>query len=78
MWTLGGGGGGGFYWSFAPTHCKITRNKLWAYICSKSFFYWVYFRGSVFSDGLVIGRNFSFQNGFGLSTKTAKDTRTTA
>ena len=32
-------------------------------------FCWAYFRGSLFSEGLVIGRNFAFQNGFGLSLK---------
>ena len=32
-------------------------------------FCWAYFRWSLFSEGLVIGRNFSFQNGFGLSIK---------
>ena len=34
-------------------------------------FCWAYFRGSLFSEGLIIGRNFAFQNGFGLSVKTA-------
>ena len=29
----------------------------------------------LFSEGLVIGRNFAFQNGFGLSIKTAKNTK---
>ena len=31
----------------------------------------------LFSEGLVIGRNFAFQNRFGLSTKTAKNTKIT-
>ena len=30
------------------------------------------FRGSLFLEGLVIGKNFAFQNGFGLLTKTEK------
>ena len=30
-----------------------------------------YFRGSLFSEGLIIGRTFAFQNGFGLTIKTA-------
>ena len=34
-----------------------------------------YFRGSLFSEELVIGRNFVFQNGFGLSIKTPKNTK---
>ena len=29
-----------------------------------------YFRGSLFSEGLIIGRNFAFQNGLGLTIKT--------
>ena len=33
---------------------------------------------SLFSEGLVIGSNFAFQNGFGLSIKTAKNTKITA
>ena len=37
----------------------------------KAFFGWVYFRGSMFSEGLIIGRNFPFQNGLGLTIKTA-------
>ena len=32
---------------------------------------------SLFSEGLVIGGNFAFQNGFGLSIKTAKNTKIT-
>ena len=35
-------------------------------------------RGSLFSEGLVIGRNFAFQSGFGLSIKPAKNTKITA
>ena len=30
--------------------------------------------GNLFFEGLVVGRNFAFQNGFGLSIKTAKNT----
>ena len=30
---------------------------------------------SLFSEGLIIGRNFAFQNGFGLSIKTAINTK---
>ena len=37
----------------------------------KKLFCWAYIRGSLFSEGPVIGRNFAFQNGFGLSIKTA-------
>ena len=38
------------------------------------------FWGSLFSEELVIGRNFSFQNGrgFDLSIKTTKNTKITA
>ena len=31
-----------------------------------------YFRGSSFSEGHIIGRNFTFQNGFDLSIKTLR------
>ena len=34
-------------------------------------FCWAYFRGSLFSEGLIIGRNFAFQNGLDLTIKTA-------
>ena len=37
----------------------------------KRLFCWAYFRGSLFSEGLIIGRNFAFQNGLGLTIKTA-------
>ena len=47
-------------------------------ILFKRLFCWAHFRGSLFSEGLVIGRNFAFQNGFGLSIKTAKHTKITA
>ena len=30
-------------------------------------FSWAYFRGSLFSEGLTIGKNFAFQNGLGLA-----------
>ena len=40
-------------------------------------FCWVYFWGRLFSEGLVIGRNFAFQSGFGLSIKPAKNTKIT-
>ena len=52
-----------------------SDNKPWAYVCSKGFFCWAYFRGSLFSEGLVIRKNFAFQSGFGLSTKSAKTLR---
>ena len=32
---------------------------------------WAYFRGRLFSEGLIIGRNFAFQHGLGLTKKTA-------
>ena len=34
-----------------------------------------HFRGSSFSEGLTIGGSFTFQNGFGLSIKTAENTK---
>ena len=37
----------------------------------KRLIWWAYFRGSLFSEGLIIGRNFAFQNEFGLTIKTA-------
>ena len=30
---------------------------------------WAYFRGSLFSEGLIVGRNFAFQKGLGLKIK---------
>ena len=36
-----------------------------------------YFWGSLFSERLVIGRNFAFQNGFSLSIKTTKNAKIT-
>ena len=38
----------------------------------KRLFWWAYFRGSLFSEGLIIARSFAFQNGLGLTIKTAK------
>ena len=40
----------------------------------KRLFCWAYFQGSLFSEGLVIGRNFAFQNESGLTIKTANNT----
>ena len=37
----------------------------------KAFFWWAYFRGSLFSEGLIIGGDFAFQNGSVLTIKTA-------
>ena len=37
----------------------------------KRLFCWAYFRGSLFSEGLNIGGNFVFQNGWDLTIKTA-------
>ena len=34
-------------------------------------FCWAYFWGSLFSEGLIIGGNFAFQNGLGLGMKQA-------
>ena len=33
----------------------------------KRLFWWAYFRGSLFSEGLIIGGNFAFQNGLDLT-----------
>ena len=33
-----------------------------------------YFQRSLFSEGLIIGRNFAFQNGLDLTIKTAENT----
>ena len=41
-------------------------------ILFKRLFCWTYFWVRLFLEGLVIGRNFVFQNGFGLPIKTAK------
>ena len=32
-------------------------------------FGWAYFRGSLFLEGLIIGGNFAFQNGLGVTIK---------
>ena len=37
----------------------------------KRLFCWAYFQGSLFSEGLIFGRNFAFQSGLGLTIKTA-------
>ena len=37
----------------------------------KRLFCWAYFRGSLFSEGLIIEGNFAFQNGLDLTIKTA-------
>ena len=37
----------------------------------KRLFCWAYFRGSLFSEGLIIGGHFAFQNGLDLTMKTA-------
>ena len=37
----------------------------------KRLFCWAYFRGSLFSEGLIIEGNFVFQNGLDLTMKTA-------
>ena len=37
----------------------------------KRLFCWAYFRGSLFSEGLIIEGNFAFQNGLDLTMKTA-------
>ena len=37
--------------------------------------WWAYFRGSLSSEGRIIGRNFAFQNGLGLTIKEALNTK---
>ena len=44
----------------------------------KRLFCWVYFRGKLSSEGLIIGRNFAFQNGLSLTLKTPRKQRKTA
>ena len=61
-----------------PFHFKLGRapfhqvsSKSWA-ACLYLFrrlFCWAYFRGSLFLEVLIIGRNFAFQNGLGLTIK---------
>ena len=34
-------------------------------------FWWAYFRGSLFSEGLITGGNLAFENGSGLTIKIA-------
>ena len=40
-------------------------------IFAQKAFCWAYFRGGLFSEGLIIGRNLAFQNGLGLTIETA-------
>ena len=42
-----------------------SDNKRWVHICSKqlSFFLLGLFSGSICLEGLIIGRNFAFENG---------------
>ena len=58
------------------TYCKIPIISPGLYLF-KRLFCWAYFPGSLFSEGLIIGRNFAFQNGFGLTIKTAQHTAIT-
>ena len=48
-----------------PVRRLIPIIKPWAYICSKGFLV------GLFLMGLIIGRNFPFQNGLGLTITTA-------
>ena len=41
----------------------------------KTLFCRAYFRGSLFSEGLIIGKNFAFQNDLGLTIKTGNPNR---
>ena len=41
----------------------------------KRLFCWAYFRESLFSEGIIIGRKFAFQNGLGLTIKQPKTLR---
>ena len=52
-----------------------SRNSLALLLHSTVFvqsaFLWAYFQGRLFSEGLVIGGYFTFQNGLDLAIKTA-------
>ena len=50
---------------------KYRKIPIKFHIFSKGFFGWAYFRGRLFSEGLIFGRNFVFQNGLCLAIKTA-------
>ena len=59
------------YWTFPAVYTVNSDNEPWAYICSKGYFAGLIFGGNLFSEGLIIGRNFAFPNGLGLTIKTA-------
>ena len=58
-------------------YCRIPIISLGLSLFER-IFYWAYSRGRLFSDGLVIGRNFAFQNKLSLTIKTTKNTQITA
>ena len=56
----------------------ININAIYRRIVQKAFLLGLFSGELTFSEGLVIGRNFAFQNGFSLSIKTTKNTKITA
>ena len=63
----GGGGGGGRGERLISPPCICKCNEPWAYIFSKGCY-----TGLIFGqEGLIIGRNFTFENMSGLTIKTA-------
>ena len=55
-------------------YCKIPIISRGLIFVQKANFWWAYFLGRFFSEGLIIGRNFAFQNGFSLTLKATENT----
>ena len=67
---------------FLSPPAEIVQLRNWADICSKGIFAGLIFGGAYFRrgqerifnsllEGLIVGRNFAFQNGFDFTMKTA-------
>ena len=52
-------------------HTSSSYTTVIYYTMGLRLFWWAYFRGSLFLEGLIIGGNFVFQNGLVLTIKTA-------
>ena len=49
----------------------MATQQMYSLYLFKRLFRWAYFQESLFSEELIIGGNFAFQNGLGLTIKTA-------
>ena len=50
-------------WNFGVEYRKIAIRPGLIIVQKAFFFFWAYFLGSLFSEGLIIGGNLAFQNG---------------